>query len=323
MNHTPYNRTLKPYTLVKTTYHHSVSMDLYHEFENRIMLRDQWDTANSIGSLQAKINAKLSKFFNPINIPTYKDKIYFIVGYQKEKFFPYFHYHAKLKALWMYDAWEPLYPDIENTIRRFGINLLFISNKQSVTYLNKLPLVNFKAYWIPEAIDPSLYKTKPFEERSIDILQLGRKWDAHHQSIKSLENELIYRYEAEKGQIIFKTREQFIEGLASTKISICVSSNITHPERTGNISTLTSRYLQSMASKCLILGKKPEETKELFNYDPIIEIDEQNPIAQIKEILSNYGFYMPLVEKNYQTVIDHHNWDVRIDQIENVLSKYL
>jgi hypothetical protein len=70
-------------------------------------------------------------------------------------------------------------------------------------------------------------------------------------------------------------------GLANSKISICVPSDITHPERTGNISTITNRYLQSMASKCLILGKLPHDMLHLFDYNHIIEIDEENPVLQI------------------------------------------
>ena len=39
-----------------------------------------------------------------------------------------------------------------------------------------------------------------------------------------------------------------------------------------------------MASRCLILGKMPDDMKYLFDYNPILEIEEQNPIAQIEMI---------------------------------------
>ncbi len=149
---------------------------------------------------------------------------------------------------------------------------------------------------------------------------MGRKWNEYHDKIKSIETKFVYKYEKQAGQIIFKTRDEFLEGLANSKISICVPSDITHPERTGKISTLTNRYLQSMASRCLILGKLPYDMQFLFDYNPIIEIDEENPIEQINSILENYASYIPLIEKNYEIVVKHHNWNARINQMENYIS---
>ncbi|MES2411906.1 MAG: hypothetical protein V4535_10735, partial [Bacteroidota bacterium] len=159
-----------------------------------------------------------------------------------------------------------------------------------------------------------------YHKRTTDVLQLGRKWNEYHDKIKAIENNLVYQYEKQPGQIIFKTREDFLEGLANSKISICVPSDITHPERTGKISTLTNRYLQSMASRCLILGKLPYDMQYLFDYNPIVEIDDENPVAQINSILENYNSYIPLIEKNYETVAKYHNWNARITQMENFIA---
>jgi ATP-dependent exoDNAse (exonuclease V) alpha subunit len=57
----------------------------------------------------------------------------------------------------------------------------------------------------------------------------------------------------------------------------------------------------------------------LFDYNPIIEIDEENPVVQIESILANFDRYIPLIEKNYKVVKDFHNWDNRVTQIENFI----
>lgn len=310
---------MKQFTLVKTNFNHHVSMDLYYEFEYRILKKSNWEIINGVGSIQARVLRQLLKYIPPFQFPIKKHKKYVVFGYQKEKFFPFFHFNADLKVLWMYDAWEPLFDEIEKTIRTYKINLVFTASKQSADYFNTLNIPNFKSQWIPEGIDVAQYQFIPYNERTTAVLQLGRKWNEYHEKIKPIETNLIYKYEKKAGQIIFPTREEFLFGLANSKISICVPSDITHPERTGKISTITNRYLQSMASKCLILGKIPNDMLHLFDYNPIIEIDEVNPIAQIETILSNFDSYIPLIEKNYETVKKHHNWDNRITQIENFI----
>lgn len=312
---------MKPFTLIKTNYNQHVSMDLYHEFEANIINKTTvWEIRNGVTGWQAFIIRQILKNVKPFKIPIYKNKNYVILGHQKEKFFPYFHYRAKSKTLWMYDAWEPLFDEIEKTIRNYGITILLTASKQSADYFESLGIKNFKAHWVPEAVDVSKYHFIEYKNRAIDVLQLGRKWNDYHEKIKPIESTLVYRYEKQAGTIIFKTREDFIHGLANSKISICVPSTITHPEITGKISTVTNRFFQSMASKCLILGKLPIDMLHLFDYNPIIEIDDENAEAQIYSILKNYETYLPLIEKNYEVVKHHHNWNERIKTIENTIN---
>lgn len=313
---------MKQFTLVKTNFNHHVSMDLYYEFEDRILNKPHWEIKTGVGSIQARVLRQLLKFIPPIQLPIKKHKNYVVIGYQKEKFFPFFHFKADLKVLWMYDAWEPLFDEIEKTIRAYKINIVFTASKQSADYFNTLNIPNFQSHWIPEGIDVDQYQFIPYQERTTDVLQLGRKWNEYHEKIKTIEKDIVYQYEKKAGEIIFPTREDFLFGLANSKISICVPSDITHPERTGKISTITNRYLQSMASKCLLLGKIPHDMVHLFDYNPIIEIDDNNPVAQIEAILSNFDTYIPLIEKNYETIKSFHNWDNRVTQIENFIRNF-
>jgi hypothetical protein len=120
-----------------------------------------------------------------------------------------------------------------------------------------------------------------------------------------------YVYETEKGKIIFPGREEFVRGLARARVSICVPSSITHPERAGDIETMTIRYLQSIASKCLVLGHAPAEMVELFGYNPVVEIDMSDPVGQVLDILGRYEDYLPLIERNFDRVSREHTWENR------------
>ena len=81
---------MKQFTLVKTNFNHHVSMDLYYEFEKRIINKPSWGMVNGVGSIQARVLRQLLKFIPPIQLPIKKHKNYVVIGYQKEKFFPFF-----------------------------------------------------------------------------------------------------------------------------------------------------------------------------------------------------------------------------------------
>jgi len=74
--------------------------------------------------------------------------------------------------------------------------------------------------WIPEAVDPEPYRFRPMKEKDIDVLQLGRKYDKLHEMILPvLEQNGWSTVEKVRGKIVFPTREEFLDGLARTKIS--------------------------------------------------------------------------------------------------------
>ena len=128
-----------------------------------------------------------------------------------------------------------------------------------------------------------------------------------------------YLYEKEKGGIVFPSREEFVAGLARSKISICFPSSMTHPDRAGDVETMTTRYLQSMISKCLVLGHAPAEMVELFGYNPVVEMDMADPAGQIVEMLRDYASYLPFIEKNFSLVSEDHTWAKRWDRMAQVL----
>jgi hypothetical protein len=224
------------------------------------------------------------------------------------------------RSIYLFDAWPKYYNKIMKFVRDYCINYVFVSSSQAVTELNYL-YGQHKFFWIPEGINPYEYKYRPYEEKDIEILAIGRRYDEYHYSITPfIENKYIYLYEKEKGDIIFPTHDEFINGLARTKISICVPSNITHPERAGHIETMTARYLQSIVSKCLIVGHAPKEMIDLFGYNPVIEIDMKNPVEQLEFLLKNYSSYFSLMERNYHTVLKSHTWKNRWSEIKNMLN---
>lgn len=245
-----------------------------------------------------------------------------MMGLDIYKYRPYGFFTNHNRSIFLFDAWAKDYEKIIEFATNYKIDFLFITASDSVKLLG-LNLKNTIISWIPEGINPTEYKQNTqIIDKTIDVLALGRKYDLYHDLIVDAlaEKGYTYLYELKKGELIFPTRQEFIEGLAKTKISICVPSSVTHPERSGDIETMTIRYLQSMVSKCLIVGHAPKEMIDLFGYNPVIEINMSDPVGQIEAILRDFDTYIPLIETNYQQVLQHHTWSNRWNQIKNIWS---
>ncbi len=232
---------------------------------------------------------------------------------------PWFSRKAR-KSVYIFDAWPATHQAITRFVAGWGVQYAFVSSRQAAERL--APVSESCTFiWVPEGIDPARYERRTAGERDIDVLQIGRKFDAHHKLIApALERAgKHYLFEKQKGTLVFPNREQLSEGLARSRISICVPSSITHPARAGDIETMTVRYLQSMASKCLVLGHAPAEMIDLFGYNPVIEIEIDNAADQVLGLLADYDSYLPMIERNYSIVTTEHTWDRRWERMSSLL----
>ncbi|WP_316796890.1 hypothetical protein [Pedobacter agri] len=305
-----------------------VSQDTVNEFED-IIVRDEQVSIISVAAFKIFLSKIFVKLVSKKILQVPKS----LFQKRNEKLFcimlgDEFHKSAlsfltnKNNNTYFFDAWPNNHKIIETFIKNFKVKKVFFSSQQvTEIFHNKGLDCNF--FWIPEAVNTENYLFKPYSEKDIDVLSFGRKYSLlHDRIVEGLKiSNINYLYEKTPGQIVFNSREDFIDGLSRTKISICIPSNITHPERSGDISTMTVRYLQSMASKCLILGYIPLDMQNLFDYNPIIEIDMDNPLKQIKDILNNFETYLPLIEKNYAYIMENHSWTHRWLMVKDIINK--
>ncbi|MEO8193154.1 MAG: glycosyltransferase [Gemmatimonadales bacterium] len=250
-----------------------------------------------------------------------RDYFAVMIGLDPARAAPWFVLPSR-RSVYMFDAWPSSHVAIRKYVESWGVQYAFVSSSQAATRLASIS-DSCTFVWVPEGIDPRLYHQRSWIEKDIDVLQLGRRYDSHHELIAPALAKAgkTYLYEKRKGEIIFPAREEFTEGLARSRISICFPSSVTHPQRAGDIETMTIRYLQSMVSKCVVLGRAPAEMVELFGYDPVVPADMGDPAGQIMEILERYEEYLPLVERNYSTVIRDHTWSRRWERMATVLFK--
>ena len=323
-------------TLIQTAFDRVYQpIEEIHEFERVILDSARWDVVQGLPRLPFfKVSARLvagcarllepvlHRFGGPAPGRTYLSVGYLAPHYFAHKTFPHFLIPGSHRAVWLYDAWEKDLPAIARTLRAWRVRWAFVSSRQAADWLNTAGLPGFQAHWVPEAVSVDAHRRKPWRERGTAVLQFGRRWDAYHAAIEPFCTAAGHRYlyETEPGRIIYPTRQEFVEGLADARISLCVPSSLTHPGRSGAIETMTWRYLQSMASGCLILGRMPAEMRALFDYEPMVEIDMNRPTQQLAQILAEYERYIPLIERNFEHVRLNHQWANRLETIERVLA---
>jgi hypothetical protein len=232
---------------------------------------------------------------------------------------------SKHNFIYMYDAWPRFHKWIFPLLDFLNVRFVFFSAKQAwISHQSSNLQSRCKSMWLPEAINAAEYHPEPFENKDIDVLEFGRIYQEYHDRIRpALESSYkMHVYPKPGTALLFPNRASFIKGLGRAKLVICVPSDITHPERAENISTMTLRYLQAMVSKVLIVGKMPSDMEELFPYLPIVELDMTHAGEQIVAVLDAYETYIPLIERNYAEVWKHHQWSNRWEVIKSRMEAY-
>jgi hypothetical protein len=227
--------------------------------------------------------------------------------------------HAYLAEMivYVFDCWPALYPRWERFFRRHRMRVAFFSARASAEHFRRV-VPGMESIWQPEAVEPSLYRgNKPLAERSIDVLELGRRWDEYHDRIVGplAAGGRSHKFQSAPGRIIFPTFAEMVGGFADAKISVCFPSSLTHPARSGHVETVTHRYFESMASRCIIVGRAPAELVDLFGYDPVVAADLDDPVGQLEDILREPAAHAARVERNHSRMLEVGTWEVRIATI--------
>jgi glycosyltransferase involved in cell wall biosynthesis len=248
------------------------------------------------------------------NLRTHSSYVYFtpLMGAAEGRLFPQCYWAESIP--YCYDCWPPQYEWWVMMFRRQRTRVAFFSARESAERMRTL-VPGLDAIWLPEAIEPAFYSpVRPLEERSIDVLEFGRHWPAYHDRIRDhcVARGLKHLFEAKPGQLVFPTREAFLRGLADAKISVCFPSSLTHPERSGDVETMTLRYLESIASGCILVGRCPAEMRDLFGYNPVVDADTRDPAGQIDNILENLSAYDELLDRNCRRLLEIGTWDARL-----------
>jgi hypothetical protein len=301
---------------------------LLQEFEDFCATHSKWKLVNGpILFPPAKISTRLYTFLYTVSRPVLgsirRSGAILSLGFPYRhylfgKTFPYFDFSYETRALWTYDVWEPGFDTFERLVREAKINLLMLSSFQAAQHFRRRRIPDCEVHWVPESIDPSRYLANPWSERTIDILAFGRPHLPYHARIAAecRRRRINYVFQPK-----YPTFQDLVHGLADAKLCVCFPRSVTHPESAGTVSTLTLRYLEAMASRCLLIGDPPAEARKLLRYNPVVAVDWSDPAGQIESLLRDADVYQPLIEKNFTEVNGRFHSRRFIARVERLVAR--
>jgi hypothetical protein len=221
-----------------------------------------------------------------------------------------------------WDVWEPQWTLWARRLRPLRPPAIFVTAAQSARYLAEA-LPDSSVVHLPEATRMSTYMApRPLAERSIGVLELGRRLQAWHEAVRDavrLRSDRRHLYTRWSGQLLFPDEQALREGLSDTVVSVCFPSSLTHPRRAGRVETMTHRYLEGIASGCLILGHAPVELVELMGFNPVIEVDWSAPDEQVLDILTAPHKWQPHADRALRRLRDAGDWSGRVRTLRAAL----
>lgn len=235
-----------------------------------------------------------------------------LMGKQDAFLFPWLYTRSIVPYIW--DCIPAEYGKWATMFERLDIRCAAFSARTPAQHFAQL-MPDRHFLWVPEAVELAPFDpSRPLHLRSTDVLEFGRRYGKFHAAVRDAlaTRSFRHRYERKPGEIIFPTRADFVAGLADAKITICFPQSLTHPERFGNVETVTARFFESMASGCIIIGEAPAELVDLFGYDPVVPVDWTDPAGHICAMLDNIDSYAELTRRNLATMGAKGNWQGRM-----------
>ncbi len=218
----------------------------------------------------------------------------------------------------VWDCWPGYFDKTCEWFRRHEVKTAIFTSSQTAERMRQhFPKMNI--YWCPEGIDTSRYSAgKELNDRHIDVLEFGRTNETVFKA--ALPYGIKHICTMQNGKYIY-TSEELFRAMGEAKVTITLPRSITQPETAGDIETLTQRYWECMLSRIVMVGHAPKELIEFIGYNPVIEIDYENPNGQICNILQHINDYIDLTNKNRETALLKGDWLARMPGIKGFLAQ--
>lgn len=230
--------------------------------------------------------------------------------------FPDYACHEIIPFIW--DCWPRYFEKTCKWFKRHDVRTaIFTSSQTAERMRERFPEMNI--LWCPEGIDTSLYSEgKELKNREIDILEFGR---SNRKVFKAeLPSSIKHVCTMQDGKYIF-TNEELRQSMGDAKVTITLPRSITQPEVAGDIETLTQRYWECMLTRMVMVGHAPKELVDFIGYNPVIEIDTENPNGQINDILQHLADYRDLTNKNREVALQKGDWTARMQGVMDFLKE--
>ena len=223
--------------------------------------------------------------------------------------FPDYMRYEIIPMIW--DCWPMYFNKVVDWLRKYHVkSAIFTSSQTAEKMRESLPNMNILS--ITEGIDVTPYlQGEVLTSRSIDLLEYGSmERNFFHELVTGINH--VNRGNANGCMDSF---EQLVDTIGKSKVTIAFPRCDTASEMTGGIETLTQRFWECMLSRTVLLGRAPKELVDLIGYNPVIDLDKNNPDQQVREIVNRISDYQELVDKNRETALKMAPWEIRMKKV--------
>lgn len=228
--------------------------------------------------------------------------------------------HDKL-ILYVFDCWEPKWERFEQLFREIRPYMICFAYQKAEEHFRKRNIC--KTCHIPQSMDATVYFPQNAEKTRL-FMQMGRRTECLHRMAMGYlkeheiaDTEANYVYERERDQSIFPEKEALAREMGKSWFFLVAPRCVEQWQETGNISEVTARFYEAMATKTLCVGIKPKDNFDrLFPVEnAMIEVTEDTFNEKIDYFLSHPEKYREIVNRNYDYVMAHHRWRNRYEEI--------
>lgn len=166
------------------------------------------------------------------------------------------------------------------------------------------------------------------DDRSIDLIGFGRQPASYHRAFQTSfhceRSALLYLHSpigTVTGPDVWIERPMLLKLLQRSKISLAFHLGIEpQHERPRDAAFVTSRWFESLASGCVVVGKRPPGAmaQEMLAWEnSTIELPDDPPgaIETITSIASNTSLQREIRQRNVAEMRSRHDWRYRIRDI--------
>lgn len=227
--------------------------------------------------------------------------------------FPDYAFYEIIPLFW--DVWPPYFEKTCLWLEKHHVKTAIFTSLQTADRIQKrFPQMN--VIHITEGIDVNNYNEgRNLRDRTIDFFEYGRNID----SVVKYNFDNLNVIRGQKNGKNLLTQEELKANLQNAKIVAAYPKSWTNPDQAGDIETLTQRYWEGMLSRCVMIGHAPKELINLIGYNPVVEVDLQNPDDQLRSVVVNIEKYQGLVDRNRETALNKCDWSIRMKTIQEWL----
>ncbi|WP_373472604.1 glycosyltransferase family protein [Sphingorhabdus lacus] len=207
-------------------------------------------------------------------------------------------------------------------------DVIFVTDEDDVDFVKRRYGCKVECVW--QGVDAEKWRSTN-EQRSIDITGFGRMPSRYHRAFQNEfhqhDSNIFYLHSPighREGVEVARERAMFFKVLQNTSISLAFHLMFEPEFQRPRSKMLTARWLESLVSGCLVLGKAPDSPTAANmlcweNATIDIENDEALAIKQIRDILGDRQKMKHQRELNVSHMIKLHDWRRRIRQITEAL----